>query len=82
MTLGDAKFEEKLTRGLENDRNMPNFHQSTWKSQNWDFDGDPLIQNRKRMTLKSTEELCVMTMKNDAKLEEELTCHFKFTWGI
>ena len=29
MTLGDAKFEEKLTRGLENDRNMPNFHQST-----------------------------------------------------
>ena len=29
------------------------------------------------MTLKSTEELCVMKMKNDAKLEEELTCHFK-----
>ena len=38
---------------------------------------DPLIQNRKRMSLKSTEELCVMTMKNDAKFEEELTCHFK-----
>ena len=36
----DAKFEEKLTCGLENDmRNMANFHQSTWKSQNWDFDG-------------------------------------------
>ena len=29
------------------------------------------------MTLKFTEELCVMTMKNDAKFEEELTCHFK-----
>ena len=29
------------------------------------------------MTLKFTEELCVMTMKNNAKLEEELTCHFK-----
>ena len=29
------------------------------------------------MTLKSTEELCIMTMKNDAKFEEELTCHFK-----
>ena len=29
MTLkGDAKFEEKLTCGLENDRNMANFHQS------------------------------------------------------
>ena len=29
------------------------------------------------MSLKSTEELCVMTMKNDPKFEEELTCHFK-----
>ena len=29
------------------------------------------------MSLKFTEELSVMTMKNDAKLEEELTCHFK-----
>ena len=31
MTLkGDAKFEEKLTCGLENDmRNMVNFYQST-----------------------------------------------------
>ena len=37
---GDAKFEEKLTCGLENDMgNMANVHQSTWKSQNWDFDG-------------------------------------------
>ena len=25
-TEGDAKFEEKLTCGLENDRNMANFH--------------------------------------------------------
>ena len=24
-----------------------------------------------------TGELCVMTMKNDAKFEEELTCQFK-----
>ena len=38
---------------------------------------DPLIQSRKSMSLKSTEELCVMTMKNDAKFEEELTCQFK-----
>ena len=29
------------------------------------------------MTLKFAEELCVNTMKNDAKLEEELTGHFK-----
>ena len=29
------------------------------------------------MTLKFTEELCVMTMKNYTKIEEELTCHLK-----
>ena len=29
------------------------------------------------MSLKFTEELCVMTMKNDAKFEVESTCHFK-----
>ena len=29
------------------------------------------------MTLKLTEELCVMTMKNNAKFEEALTFHFK-----
>ena len=37
----------------------------------------PFIQNRKCISLKFTEELCVMTMKNDAKFEEELTCQFK-----
>ena len=36
----DAKFEEKLTCGLESDmRNLVDFYQSTGKSQNWDFDG-------------------------------------------
>ena len=38
---------------------------------------DPLVQRRKFISLKCTEELYVMTMKNDAKFEEELTCHFK-----
>ena len=37
----------------------------------------PFVQNRKCMSLKFTEELCVMTMKNDAKFKEKLTCHFK-----
>ena len=30
------------------------------------------------MSLKFTEELCIMTLKNDQKLEEELTCRFNF----
>ena len=29
------------------------------------------------MSLKFTGEFCVMTMKNDAKFQKELTCHFK-----
>ena len=29
------------------------------------------------MSLKFTEKLCVMTTKNDTKIEEELTCRFK-----
>ena len=33
-------FKEKLSCGLENYRNkLVNFHQSTGKSQKWDFDG-------------------------------------------
>ena len=38
---------------------------------------DPLMQSRKSVSLKFTEKSCVMTMKNDAKFGEELTCHFK-----
>ena len=35
-----------------------------------------------KMSLKFTEELlCVMTMKNDAKFEEELTCRSKIDMG-
>ena len=29
------------------------------------------------MSLKFTEKLCVMRMKNDAKFEEDSTCQFK-----
>ena len=38
---------------------------------------DLLIQSWKCMSLKSTDESSVMTMKNDTKFEEELTSHFK-----
>ena len=37
----------------------------------------PFIQSIKCVSLKFTGELCVMTMKNDAKFEKELTCQFK-----
>ena len=35
------------------------------------------METRKSLNLKSTEKLSVMKMKNYAKFEEELTCHFK-----
>ena len=35
------------------------------------------------MSLKFTGELCVMTMKNIAKIEEELICQFKIDiWNL
>ena len=37
----------------------------------------PFIQSRKYMSLKFAGELCVMTMKNDAKFEQELIGQFK-----
>ena len=38
---------------------------------------DPFVQSRKGMTLKFTEELCVMAMTNNTKFKEKLTCDFK-----
>ena len=35
------------------------------------------VQSRNCMSLKFTEELCVMKMKNDTKIEEKLTSRFK-----
>ena len=58
-------------------RNFANFHQSSQKFQNWDFYGVLLSKKRKCMSLKFTGELCVMTMRNDAKFEKELTFQFK-----
>ena len=49
----DAKFEGKLTFAFKNNiRNLGNFRQSTWKSQNLDFDGILLNPNQKMYELK------------------------------
>ena len=77
MTLksSDAKFEEKLTCCLENDmRNLASYSRVLESVKIGTLMGS---FRRQFMTLKFTEELCVSTMKNDTKIEEELTCHFK-----
>ena len=53
-------------------RNLVNFHQRPW-----DHDGILLSKAKNGVSLKIAGELCVMTMTNDAKFEEELTCQFK-----
>ena len=74
----DATFEGKLTCAFKNDmRNLANFHQSMFESLKIGTLMGSFIQSRKCMSLKFTGEFCVMTMKNDTKYEEELTCQFK-----
>ena len=77
MTLkSHAKFGEKLTCGFGNDmRNLANFHQNTWKCQNWYFHG--ILLSKVEHTWAKNLQLCVMTLKNDEKYEEELTWRFK-----
>ena len=75
MTLeSDAKFEEKLTCGLENNmKNLANFHQSTWKSQNCDFDG---------ILLSKVENLWASNLQGSYvswqwRMMQKLNCQFK-----
>ena len=81
MTLDiDAKFEEKLTCGCQIpqlNKEFGSFSPEHLKFPKLEFSWDSFIQSIKYMSLKFTEELCVMTMKNDVKFEKELTCQFK-----
>ena len=58
-------------------RTWQNFTRALSKATKLRLWWDPFVQSRKYVLLKFTVELCVMTMKNDAKFEEELTCQFK-----
>ena len=82
----DAKFEEKLTCGLENNmRNFANFHQSTWKlGLKLGLLWGTFIPSRKYISLKFTRELCVMAMKKMQILRENWFVVSKMTriWWI
>ena len=79
MTLkSDAKCEEKLTLGSKNDmRDLVNLNASSGKSKNLHFDVLLLSKYIVFEPKKSTEKLCVIAVKNDAKFEEELICAFE-----
>ena len=75
----DARSEEKLTCGLVGEwhEDIGKFSPEHTTFSKLGLSFDPFIQSRKFMSLKFKGELCVMTMKNDAKFEIELICHFK-----
>ena len=58
-------------------RNLANFHQSTFESLKIGTFIGSFYPKQKCLSLKFAGELCVMTMVNDPKFEEELTCQFK-----
>ena len=93
MTLkSHAKFEEKLTCGLENDKkHMENFHQSTWKSQNWGLDGILLSKVENGFLLTKGYNIWVKKVQKIFvwwfwKLMQNLKVNWllfsKITWGI
>ena len=79
MTLEScASFEQKLNCGSENDiKKLAKFLPKHMKVSKLGLSLSPFIKSTTCMSLKSAGELCVITMKNDAKIEEELTCQFK-----
>ena len=73
----DAKFEKKpdlLLRKWKEE--FGKFSPEHWKVSKLELWWDPFVQSRKCMSLKFTEKLCGMTMKNDTKIEEDFTCRF------
>ena len=73
----DAKFEEELICHLKIDmNNMTNFDSSTRKSKKFALQFVPLTQLFVT-SLHSTEKLCLMALKIDAKFEGKLTCALK-----
>ena len=62
---------------VKNDKNLVNFDPSTWKSKQFALWLVPFVQSIQCLTYKSTEELSFMTLKRDAKCEENLTCGLK-----
>ena len=57
--------------------NLVNFYASSDKSENLHFDVLLLLKVYYVLSHKSADELCVTTLKNDAKFEEDLTCALK-----
>ena len=80
---GDTKFKRKLACGLKNDtKNLLNFDTSSYKSKNMHFVGLFCPKHTKFYMKKYRRVMRLMTLKSDAKFEENLTLGSKMIWGI
>ena len=61
-------------------RNLANFYASTQMSRNWYFDGLLLSKVYWWMSEKIREDLCVITLQNDAKFEAGWLFVWKVIW--
>ena len=78
-----AKFEEKLTCGLENyTRNLANFHQSTWKCQNWEFNGIYFSKVENAWSKNLQRSYVSLYWRMMKKLKRNWLAISKLTWEI
>ena len=78
-----AKFEEKLTCGLENyTRNLANFHQSTWKCQNWEFNGIYFFKVENAWSKNLQRSYVSLYWRMMKKLKRNWLVISKLTWEI
>ena len=72
-----ANFEKKLTSGLKKDMRIWQIFTRAPESVKIGCLMGSFVKSRKGMTLKVTEELCVMAIRNNVKFEKELDFPFK-----
>ena len=76
-------FEGKLTLAFKNDmRNLRNFHENTWKSQNWDFDGIILSKVENARALDLLGSYASWEWRMVQKLKRNWLLSSKLTWAI
>ena len=79
ISFSNLKSHSKTDLCFQNDmRNLANFDQGMFESLKIEtFIGSFYPKQKIYESVKFTGELCVMTMKNNAKFEQELTGQFK-----
>ena len=76
-------LKKKLTCGLKNDmRNLVNFHQSTWKCQNWGFGGILLSKLEKVLPQHLQRSYVSRQWRIMQNLKRNWLVISKVTWGI